>query len=146
MIWYDWSTAFDTLDITFSQATNPMFTQLAGPSITERFPLRWKDSVSVRLGYEKDLSACTTLRTGYVYHRNPIPAGTLTPFIPSTLEHVVALGLGRKFDGFNVDLGYQIGVAPTAHVGTSDLLGGDFSNSSTNATIHFAYISFSKML
>ncbi len=131
VLWLDWSRAFDDLGI---RMTNP--TTLGFVPIEERFPLDWRDSVSVRLGFEHALDRCRTLRCGYVYHRNPIPNRTLTPFIQAPFEHGFSAGYGWMWNCWNVDLGYMFVFGTDRTVVDSDFVGGDFDNSSHRAQMH----------
>lgn len=131
LIWYDWSSAFDDFGITFSDPSVPIF-----PTINERFPLDWRDSVSVRLGYEFDLPDAGTVRLGYVYHRNPIPASTLTPWIQAIMEHGLSFGYGFKFHDYEIDVSYSFVFGNEQRVGQSGWIGGDFDSSRHRAQTH----------
>jgi long-chain fatty acid transport protein len=137
IIWVNWSDAFDDLGIHLSNPTNVAF-----PSFYEQLPLRWRDSVSLRLGYEHVLSNDHVVRCGYVYHRNPIPDGTLTPFIQATLEHAFSAGYGWKWRCWDIDLAYMFAFGPDTKVATSDFVGGDFDQSSHRAQTHALAFSF----
>jgi long-subunit fatty acid transport protein len=140
VIWFNWSDAFDEFQLNLR---NP--STLGFLPVTEVIPLRWRDSVSVRLGYEQQV--CDgTLRLGYVYHRNPVPAGTQTPFIQATLQHAVSVGYGWWWGDWMVDAGYMYLFGPDRTVGTSELLGGDFSNSSHDATVHAFFLGLQRWL
>ena len=82
VIWFDWSSAFDSIGISLNATAPPSF-----PDINESVPLDWKDTVSVRLGYE-------------------------------------------------IDLAYALTVGKDVHVGSSDILGGDFNDSRHGAAFH----------
>ncbi|MBN2021604.1 MAG: outer membrane protein transport protein [Pirellulales bacterium] len=137
VIWYNWSGAFDDLGI---HLINP--STLGFPALHEQLPLRWRDTVSVRLGYERTFAGDRVIRCGYVYHRNPIPNGTLTPFIQATMEHAFSLGYGWTWRSWNVDLSYMFAFGPEVTVGTSDIVGGDFNNSVHRAQTHALSFSF----
>lgn len=141
VIWFDWSDAFDTVDVELTNPTNPAFNALGSP-IRESLALRWKDSISVRLGMEQALSPCSVARCGYAYHPNQVPEGTLTPFIPAILEHAFSVGYGHKVGGGEVDLAYQFSFGRDRTVGASDLPGGDFSNSRVEAQAHWIFLSY----
>jgi len=141
VVWYDWSGAFQQLDLKLSEPTNPLFAAVAGPRIEEAFPLRWRDSVSIRLGVEQALNQSEVVRLGYVYNRNPIPDSTLTNYIPAVLEHTFATGYGWKLAGYEFDFAYQFSYGPTHHVGDSDILGGDFDNSRIRSHAHWLALS-----
>jgi long-chain fatty acid transport protein len=138
VIWFGWSKAFDDFGI---RMTNP--TTIGFPEVYEEFPLDWKDTVSVRLGYERHFASDQTIRFGYVYHSDPIPASTITPFIQAPLEHAFSVGYGRKVGCWNVDLSYMFTYGGDVSVDTSDFVGGDFDDSEHHANTHA--ISFSLM-
>lgn len=142
VIWYDWSAAFDSLDLTMTDPSNPVFAGLMGPTVSDALPLNWRDSTSVRVGYEYDWTCCTVLRTGYIYHRNPVPGSTLTPFIPATLEHALSSGFGHRWDNSRFDMGYQFSFGSSCTVGTSDVVGGDFDNSRMDVSAHWLFASY----
>lgn len=142
VIWYDWSQAFDSLDLEFSDPSNPVFENLLGPTVSDALPLSWRDTTSVRLGYEYAWLPCSVLRTGYIYHRNPVPASTLTPFIPATLEHAITSGYGHRWRDRRFDIGYQFSFGSSQDVGTSDVVGGDFDNSNMDAAAHWLFLSY----
>lgn len=140
VVWYDWPHAFDTLGLRLTNPTHPAFVPLG--AIQDQFPLYWRDSVSLRLGYEYFFAPCRVLRAGYVYHSNQIPEGTLTPYIPAVLEHAFSVGYGRSWRHWSVDLAYQFSFGADRHVTTSDLVGGDFDGSTIEARAHWIFLSF----
>jgi long-chain fatty acid transport protein len=142
LIWFDWSHAFDAIDIRFQNPTSPVFGAVVGNLYDERFPLDWRDTLSLRAGHEFLLENDRVFRLGYVYHSNPIPDATLTPFIQTTLEHGVSTGYGWLWNAYQVNLAYQYNFGRTRHVGTSDLAGGDFSSSRVQTDAHWLYCSF----
>ena len=81
-----------------------------------------------------------------VYHRNPIPDDTLTPFIQATLQHAVSVGYGWPCGAWNVDVGYMYLFGPTQHVADSQLLGDDFSVSAHDATVHAVFFGLQRRL
>ncbi len=144
VIWFDWSDAFDGLDMRFSNATNPLFPALLGPEISDRLPFDWHDSLSVRIGYEQVISRCAVVRTGYVYHGNPVPDSTLTPYIPAILEHGFSIGYSRIMGQWSLDLGYQYSFGDHRDVGISSLAGGDFNDSRVDADAHLLMVGFTR--
>lgn len=141
VVWFDWSRAFDQFDMTLQDPENPVFAAVIGNRLEEQFPLRWRDTISVKLGVERDLARGSVLRAGYVYHRNPIPEETLTPFIQTTLEHAFSFGYGWQTPTGEIDLAYQYSFSDEQSVGTSDFVGGDFDNATHNTRAHWLSIS-----
>jgi long-subunit fatty acid transport protein len=142
VLWIDWSRAFDQFDVRFTNPDNPVFAAVVGNVLPETFPLDWRDTMSVRLGYEYRPNDEHVWRLGYTYHRNPIPTTTLTPWIQGILEHAFSLGHGWNFGPCtSLDLAYQYSFGPEQFVGASDWVGGDFSNSRQYAQYHFLLLS-----
>jgi long-subunit fatty acid transport protein len=139
VVWYNWANAFNNMDITL---TNPSVGYF--PSIVEQLPLNWRDSVSTKFGFEQVLSNGHVARCGYIYNNNPVPNGTLSPYIQATLEHSMTLGYGLNVKGWDLDFSYMYCFTGDRHVDTSELAGGDFSNSIQRAQCHSGAFSFSK--
>lgn len=131
VIWFDWSEAFNDIRVALNDPSNPVF-----PQVNETLPLDWRDTVSVRLGYEIDLGDCRTVRFGYVYHRNPIPASTITPLIQAITEHGFSTGYGFRFRGVEIDLAYMLTIGEDVQVNNSQFVGGDFNNARHGAVTH----------
>jgi len=139
VLWFDWSSAFDAFTFHLSHGDNPAFDAVAGTRPSDRFPLNWHDSYTVRIGGEFPVTPDDTLRAGYVYVTNPIPERTLTPLIPGILEHAVSFGYGHRFGRVGLDLAYQFSFGRRQTVGTSDVIGGDFDSSSLQAFAHWFF-------
>ena len=144
VVWYDWSHAFDRIDIDLSNASNPMIRPLG--TVSDSFKLDWDDSISVRTGYEHRLSPNSIGRLGYTYTSPTIPDATLTTFIPATIEHTFSVGYGRAVGDWQVDAAYQFAFGPDAEVGQSEIVGGDFDQSEVEAHVHWFYIGFTRIL
>lgn len=144
VLWTQWSKAKHAYDMLLSNPTNPVFQALLGNSIPERFPLQWRDSVSVRLGVQHALNERHIVRAGYVVHPNVIPDETLTPYIQAIVEHSVSCGYGYRFGEYGVDLAYQFMFGPDAQVGASRFAGGDFDNSTSSIAAHWLLASLTR--
>lgn len=137
VVWTRWSEAKHSYDMVLTNPSNPVFGAVIGPWLPERFPLEWRDSVAVRLGYQRFVGNGRVIRAGYVYHPNPIPAETLTPFIQAIVEHAVSIGYGWQKGPCGIDLAYQYSFGPDQSVATSNFLGGDFDGSTSSAAGHW---------
>jgi long-chain fatty acid transport protein len=138
VIWFDWSHAFNHVGINLTNASNPMVPLLLGPASFQNLPMNWRDTVSLRLGYQWMPDDVSTYRFGYVYHSSPVPSNTLTPYTDGILLHAFSLGYSRRVGRAYVNFAYQYTFGPTRHVATSALAGGDFSNSTLHAQAHIA--------
>ncbi len=136
VIYYDWASAFDDFNVHLRGPSNAFFPQ----QVEENFPLRWHGSVAAKFGYEHMLPIGTMLRLGYIYNNNPIPAGTLTPLVQAFYEHAVSVGLGWQWGDWDIDAGYMHLFAPEQQVGTSDFIGGQFSNSTHQAAVDAIFV------
>lgn len=147
VIWYDWAHAFDGLEMFMYTPTNPAVGPIlsgAGESLPVRqvLPMNWRNSVSMRLGYEEEFTDRDTLRFGYVYHSSPAPDSTLNPYLDGILQHTFSLGYTRKLQrGAKFNVAYQYYFGDRRHVGTSALPGGQFNNSTIDAQAHLAMLS-----
>ncbi len=142
VIWADWSSAFDQMDLQLSSPNDPTVAGVTGTApFVDQFPLRWRDTISVRLGLERQIADERVVRTGYVYHQNPIPSSTLTPFIQATLEHAVSVGYGWKLgNSWRADVAYQFSFGSPQSTGTSAFVGSDFDNSKVWTSAHWFLI------
>ena len=146
-LWIDWSSAFSELKFELSEGDNPelngIVTMLTGSdSIQDTFPLHWKDSYSLRLGYEYFLNDKDTLRFGYIYNENPVPSSTLTPLIPGILKHEVSFGYGRTWEKWAFNVSYLYAFKSEQSVSNSEIKGDDFSQSTIKISAHFLSLRF----
>ena len=143
ILWYHWSHAFDKLDLEFTNPSNPFFAMF-GPSIRDSLVLDWKDSISVRLGYEYFLDNCNVVRAGYIHNSETIPSSTVSPLIPATLEHTFSVGYGKWKGNTRFDIAYQYAFGPTRRVGVSRIVGGDFNFSKIKSQTHWLFFGMTK--
>jgi len=142
VIWYDWAHAFSQIDIELSNPTNPIIPILAPLPVTDALAVRWRNTVSMRLGYEWDSNEYNTWRAGYVYHSSPSPNSTLNPYLDGILQHAFSAGYSRKLSRATLNLAYQYTFGQRRYVGDSSFVGDQFSNSSMFAQAHIAAVSF----
>ncbi len=143
VVWFDWSHAFDKMDLKLTSGSNPLFNLLLGSKVRDTLALDWHDSIGYRLGYEYFSTPDDVIRAGYIFHQNPIPNETLFPLLAGTLEHAVSLGYGHQWKKWRMDLAYQFSWGPRNDVSQSRLVGGDYDNSSVKAQAHWFMVSFS---
>jgi len=137
--WIDWSDAFDTLEVRLRQVDNALYRDLlAGKSnLDDDVPLRWRDQWVLRLGAEWQLDPYWTVRAGYRYGRNPVPAETLTPLTAAINEHAISAGVGAKWGRTSVDVAWQWELPQREHVSRSALRSGEYSDSSVKVGVHW---------
>jgi len=101
VVWTNWANAFDHMEMTLSNGTNTNInTMLGSTGFTYNFPLNWKNTITVKVGGEYQFTNRFTLRAGYDYNNNPVPASTLFPIFPAIVENHVTFGgsylIGKK--------------------------------------------------
>jgi len=142
IVYYNWHQAFSQFPLTFTNPTNPIVGGLLGNTFHDSFPAHWHDTVSYRFGYERDLGDLWTWRGGYIYHPSPAPNATLNSFTDGVLLHTFSLGCSRQMWRGSTNFSYQYTFGGPRTVGTSSIVGGDFSNSTLAAQAHIINISY----
>jgi len=128
--WTGWSNAFDTLPVKLTHGNNAQVNGLAGSNaLQDNIPLRWKDRFTYRLGVEDAITPSFSLRCGYSYSKSPVPGA-----IP---ENSLYAGAGYRWRWLEVDLAYEWDIPITRRVGTSELLDGEYSDSTVRAGIQW---------
>lgn len=140
VIWYDWHNAFNQVNVNLTNPSNPLVAALAGPANAQHLPLNWRDTVSLRLGYQWSPDTINIFRVGYVYHASPAATATLSPYTDGLLTNTFTAGYSRKINKVYLNMAYQFMFGPTRTVGTSALAGGDFSNSTLHTQAHAAML------
>ena len=148
VVWTDWAHAFSDINLVMYDPSNPAIQAAlaaAGGSlpINQTLPLRWTDTVSLRVGYETDLSEANVLRLGYDYHPSPTPDSTFNPYLAVVRQHIFSIGFSHKLRHAIFNAAYQYVRGATRHVGTTSLVGGQFDGSTYGSDAHFATMSFS---
>ena len=148
VVWYDWAHAFSDINLVLYDPSNPAIQAMlaaAGGSLPVDLdlPLRWTNTVTLRLGYEADLSDIDVLRLGYDYQPSPSPDSTFNPYVANLRQHVFSIGFSRKLRRAIFNGAYQYAHGRTRHIDTSALIGGQFDGSTYRADAHFATMSLS---
>jgi len=134
--WIDWADAFHTLPVSLSGGNNAGVNAALGSSFTDLIPLNWKDEFVYRAGFEFNVTTNFTLRAGYSFGGSPVPDSTLTPMTAAIMENTLTAGVGYGWSRYRVDLAYQYSFPATQNVGTSGLRSGEYSDSSTEVSMH----------
>ena len=122
----DWSSAFDDIPL---RLTNGSASSLNGQTFRDRFPLDWKDGITFRFGFEYALDANRIVRAGYAYHPNPVPRDTMTPLIPTVLEHIFTIGYSVRRGDWTWGLAAEFAGGNSVSVENSRIAGGEFDRS-----------------
>ena len=94
-------------------------------------------NLSIAPAIEYDITKKLALRAGYAYGQSPVPSSTLhTHDRRRHGKHPSPSGAGYQWKYVALDVAYQYDLRMERHVGTSGLLSGEYSNSSTSVSIH----------
>jgi len=94
--------------IDFSQYEN--LTINDSVSGTTAVPQSLKETWTAGVGVEWDFKPQWTLRSGFMYLKNPTPTDTYSPIGPDEDQGVVSIGLGYENEHHAVDVGYAYGL------------------------------------
>lgn len=107
--WINWADAIDVITVKASNPDNTMLSAMGMGNINVPFNMKWEDQWVYSLGAAYKATDNLTVRAGYNYGKNPIPAENLSPLFPAIVEHHVALGLGYKFGSWRLDGAWEHG-------------------------------------
>jgi long-chain fatty acid transport protein len=141
--WIDWAGAFSQLPVNLSNGNNATVNSLvSSSSLQDTIPLSWQSEFVYRAGVEYQFTQHWVARGGYSFGKSPVPDATLNPLTAAIMEHTLTAGLGYGWKRYQIDLAYQWDIPITRNVGTSSLLSGEYSNSSTQVQIHWLALTF----
>ncbi len=91
--------AFDVTYMQWSKAVDQVVIVTNAPAPMNRvvFDMGWEDQWVFAIGAAYQVTDKLTLRAGYNYGKNPVPAENLSPLFPAIVEHHITLGLGYQF-------------------------------------------------
>jgi len=109
LTWVNWSDAIDVVTVKASNPDNPMLSAMGMGNIDIPFKMKWKDQWVFALGAAYKATDNLTVRAGYNYGKNPVPAEYLSPLFPAIVEHHLALGLGYTSGNWRIDGAWEHG-------------------------------------
>jgi len=128
--WVNWSNAFVNLPVTLTNGSNAVINSVAGSStLVDGVPLNWKDQYSFHGGVERLLTESLSVRFGYAHGNDPVPSGTLTPMTAAIMTNQLSTGLAYHMGRSRLDFAYTFDPISQQQVGQSNLLAGEYNNS-----------------
>jgi long-chain fatty acid transport protein len=128
--WVNWNSAFVNLPVTLTNGSNPVINSVAGSStLVDGVPLNWKDQYSFHGGVERMLTESTSLRFGYAHGNDPVPSGTLTPMTAAIMTNQLSTGFAYHRGRSRFDFAYTYDPTSQQQVTQSNLLAGEYNNS-----------------
>ena len=129
VLWFDWASAFDSLDIKLTNGDNAEFNTALGNKLKDSFPIDWSNSFAFRFGYEYFVmgSSDNIIRVGYIYNENPVSREAQVPMLPGNVQNNFSVGYSHTWNQWEFDLASQYAFSEKDAVTTSDILGGDLT-------------------
>ncbi|WP_241654814.1 OmpP1/FadL family transporter [Granulicella sibirica] len=125
-----WHTAFAQLPITLTQGNNAVINSVVGADhFNDAVPLHWRNQGTFHAGAELPVTETVTVRAGYQYADNPVPASTLLPLTAAIMQQAIGTGAGWTHKRWHYDAAYQVQLPATQSVGQSAILAGEYDNS-----------------
>lgn len=147
--WINWKNAFDQMDISLSGGTNPNISRMVGTegTIAMPFPMYWKNTVVIRTGAEFDICKELTLRSGYVYGSNPVPATTIFPVFPAIVKHHITVGGSVKLSKvILLNAAYEYAFKNNETAIANSYIADEYNNSTSGLKNSIYHVSFSWLL
>jgi long-subunit fatty acid transport protein len=142
--WVNWSNAFVNLPVTLTNGSNATINSVAGsPTLVDGVPLNWKDQYSFHGGVERMLTESASVRVGYAYGNNPVPAGTLTPLTAAIMTNQISTGFNYHMGRSRFDVAYTFDPTSQEQVGQSTLLSGEYNNSTVRVGLQSLSLGYS---
>lgn len=101
--WTKWS-VMDKIALEYSDLLWKSFSSREADAL---LPLRWQSTLQVRFGLEVRLTPLLVLRAGYYKDPSPGPDRTMNILLPIHDSDGLSFGLGARFGGLDIDLGFE---------------------------------------
>jgi long-subunit fatty acid transport protein len=147
--WINWKKAFDQMDISLTNGTNPNISKMVGTqgSIAMAFPMYWKNTMVLRTGVEYDVCKRVTLRTGYAYGSNPVPPTTIFPVFPAIVTDHFTAGFSVKLSkAFVVNGAYEYAFENKEKATSKSYIASEYNNSVSGLENKIFHLSISWLL
>ena len=113
--WLNWADALKSSTLTLNSPSQPG----APPSIVSVAALDWTNQTVIAIGVAHKVDERTTLRAGFNYGANPIPAHTTSPLLAAIAEKHFSAGGSHRFEN-GWELGGGLEYQPGARVSYSN--------------------------
>lgn len=137
--------AFDVTYMQWSDAVETVTIKSSAPAPMNAVPfaMDWEDQWIFAIGAAYDITPQFTVRAGYNYGKNPVPAANLSPLFPAITEHHITLGLGYKFSSLvRLDVAFEHAFNTSVTYNNANLpFGPGAEESHSQNTVHM-YLTF----
>lgn len=134
--WVGYESAFDQFPIRLTSGSSSNINILvngapANGTFNTAWPLRWKDSWTVRGGAEYAASPQLTLRGGAIYNTNPVESAGLFTIFPAIAQSAVTVGAGYQLGATTLHLTYAHTFANEQRAGTPHIVAAEYAGSTS---------------
>ena len=142
--WVNWSNAFVNLPVTLTNGSNGTINGAVGSTtLVDGVPLNWKDQYTFHGGVERMLTENTSLRFGYEHGNSPVPDGTLTPMTAAIMTNQLSAGFAYHRGHSRFDFAYTFDPISQQQVQQSNLLAGEYNNSTDRVGLQSVSLGYS---
>lgn len=144
--WLNWEAAFDKMTIKLSNGSNANINTMLGNNgtFTLDFPMNWKNTVIVKLGGEYTASDALTLRLGYAYGGNPVPASTIFPIFPAIVEHHLTAGASlNASDALTIHAAMEFVLNNSLTASTPSVIAREYNGSTSELSTTLVHVAVS---
>jgi long-chain fatty acid transport protein len=133
----DWNFEFDLSWTDWDRLNSPTLHLSENPDAPLVF--NYRSSFIYEFGVTKKFGRDWRVSAGYLYSENSVPNEYFNPLVPDTDRHVLSIGVGRKFEHWDLYLGYQYAFSPHREISRRPLPGeGSFGDQSlADGSYHF---------
>ncbi|MDD8026524.1 MAG: outer membrane protein transport protein [Acidobacteriota bacterium] len=105
------------------------WSQIMAATGRDTIPMRWRDTVQVRLGGEYKVSSALAVRAGWHNDPSPAPDETMNLLLPTFDFNALTLGLGYRVADLSLDFGleYLMGAERTISADSADAVPGVYN-------------------
>jgi long-chain fatty acid transport protein len=142
--WVNWSNAFVNLPVTLTNGSNATVNgALNSTTLIDGVPLNWRDQYTFHGGVERMLTENTSLRFGYEHGNSPVPDGTLTPMTAAIMTNQLSAGFAYRRGHSRFDFAYTFDPISQQQVQQSNLLAGEYNNSTDRVGLQSVSLGYS---
>jgi long-chain fatty acid transport protein len=147
--WINWKSAFDKMTIKLSNGNNSNINKMMGNSGTFNleFPMNWDDVIVIKVGGEINATKDLTLRLGYAYGKNPVPASTIFPIFPAVVEsHLMAGASYHVSAPLTIHAAIEMGLDKSVPASNPSLIANEYNNSTSQLSTTLIHVAASYAL
>jgi long-chain fatty acid transport protein len=133
--WVNWENAMKDFKMTMTKGSNANVNIMIGSDeVPMVMPLNWENQIIFALGVNHVVNDMISLRLGYNYGKNPVPAETLIPIFPAVVEQHFTGGVSiNATDKIGIDLGCEFVPEVELTVGSTESIIANEYNGSTSS-------------